>query len=312
MENDCNYVCSRGILKSCNYFSPNPKSSCSYDTEYLDSNISNISNIPDGASIYVCTDLLPHFIDNVLPTIFKKFVLVTGDSDATVPGGTIDLWNKPRPLDASKCIDLVNNAKLIKWFCQNCVLDHEKVEQIPIGLDYHTISSNPQKPWRRDDEGSTPIEQETILNGVILNAKPFYDRLAKIYVNFTVDLNDEKLERTKAIRAIPDDLIHLDIEFKPRTDVWKNSCEHAFVLSPPGFGLDCHRTWEALCLGCIPIVKSLGTNKMYEGLPVLIVNEWSDITRQLLNDTVEHFKNITFNYDKLTLKYWVKHLSSDI
>ena len=51
---------------------------------------------------------------------------------------------------------------------------------------------------------------------------------------------------------------------------------------------------------------------MYEGLPVLIVNEWSDITRQLLNDTVEHFKNITFNYDKLTLKYWVKHLSSDI
>jgi hypothetical protein len=259
----------------------------------------------DGESIYVCTDLLPHFIDNVLPTISKKFVLVTGDSDATVPGGTIDLWNNPRPLEASQCQDLVNNAKLIKWFSQNCMLDHEKVAQIPIGLDYHTISSNPQKPWRRDDEGSTPIEQEAILNGVILNAKPFYDRLAKIYVNFTVDLNDEKLERTKAVRAIPEDLIHLDIEFKPRTDVWKNSCEYAFVLSPPGFGLDCHRTWEALCLGCIPIVKSLGTNKMYEGLPVLIVNEWSDITRQLLNDTVEHFKNITFNYDKLTLKYWM-------
>ena len=28
-----------------------------------------------------------------------------------------------------------------------------------------------------------------------------------------------------------------------------------FVLSPPGNGIDCHRTWEALFLGAIPIVK---------------------------------------------------------
>ena len=29
---------------------------------------------------------------------------------------------------------------------------------------------------------------------------------------------------------------------------------HRFVLSPPGHGLDCHRTWEAILLGAIPIV----------------------------------------------------------
>ena len=30
--------------------------------------------------------------------------------------------------------------------------------------------------------------------------------------------------------------------------------KYTFILSPAGIGLDCHRTWEALCLGCIPIV----------------------------------------------------------
>jgi hypothetical protein len=33
---------------------------------------------------------------------------------------------------------------------------------------------------------------------------------------------------------------------------------YAFVASPYGGGPDCHRTWEALILGCIPIVKSSG------------------------------------------------------
>ena len=31
---------------------------------------------------------------------------------------------------------------------------------------------------------------------------------------------------------------------------------YAFIVSPHRNGLDCHRTWEALVLGCIPIVKT--------------------------------------------------------
>jgi hypothetical protein len=74
--------------------------------------------------------------------------------------------------------------------------------------------------------------------------------------------------------------------------------------------MDCHRTWEALALGCIPIVRSSGMNALFDELPVLIVNKWSEVTRELLDNTIEKFKERTFNYDKLKLQYWVDKINS--
>ena len=50
-----------------------------------------------------------------------------------------------------------------------------------------------------------------------------------------------------------------------------------FVLSPQGNGRDCHRTWEALYLGAIPVVSkgSLG-RELVTDLPILEVAEWKD------------------------------------
>lgn len=51
----------------------------------------------------------------------------------------------------------------------------------------------------------------------------------------------------------------------------------AFVLSPPGNGADCHRTWEALYLGAIPVLlRGTLPNSLLSGLPVLLVDDWSD------------------------------------
>jgi len=93
MENECYFVCSRGLLKSCDFHSPNPMSSWCYDKEYLDKML-NENQMFDGMSIYICTDLILYFIDNILPHIPTTFYLVMGDSDATVPGGKIDIWFK--------------------------------------------------------------------------------------------------------------------------------------------------------------------------------------------------------------------------
>jgi hypothetical protein len=50
-----------------------------------------------------------------------------------------------------------------------------------------------------------------------------------------------------------------------------------FVLSPAGNGFDCHRTWEALYLGAIPIVRRVHWPFRDKQLPVLVVNEWEDL-----------------------------------
>jgi hypothetical protein len=77
-----------------------------------------------------------------------------------------------------------------------------------------------------------------------------------------------------------------------------------------GHGMDCHRTWEALMLGSVVIVKKSQLDSLYEDLPVLIVNDWDEITQELLNTTLLSFKDKTFNYDKLTLKYWINKIKN--
>jgi hypothetical protein len=72
------------------------------------------------------------------------------------------------------------------------------------------------------------------------------------------------------------------------------------VVSPFGNGFDCHRTWEALVLGCIPIVRTSGLDPLYEGLPVLIVDNWSDVSKELLERT--------FQYERLQLAYWMNRI----
>jgi len=302
MENLCYFVCSRGLLKSCTFHSLKPKSSCNNDIIYLGKMLTS-GKMFNGMSIYVCSDLLKFFVLQILPKINNRFVLVTGDSDMCVP---------KEALNNSETATLISNPFLLKWFAQNTQIQrHEKIVQFPIGLDYHTISNDPNYNWKTAGEGHLPKDQEEILINLRQQMNPFHKRSLLIYVNFT-PINDKFGQRKSAFEQIPNNLLSINQNFTKRTQNWKNITQHAFVLSPFGMGMDCHRTWEALCLGSIPIVKAPNFQKMFEDLPVLIVNEWCEITRELLDKTIEDFKSREFKYEKLTLQYWVKLINNCI
>ena len=321
MENNCYFVSSRGLLKSCDFHSSSPRSSWGYDNQYL-LDMLNGPNMFNGMSIYVCTDLLPFFLDNILPGIKHLFYLVCGDSDARVPYGNIDLWHgNMRPLAEDICLQVISHPKLIKWFVQNCIFTNEtlqeysvekekifnplaetKICQLPIGIDYHTISNDPGKFWRDPTcEGYTPKYQEMLLKKISKGSRPFYERKPKIFVHMT--MNDY---RKDVLSKIPEQCFEHCSEFMHRTNVWKKMAEYAFVLSPYGNGPDCHRHWEILCLGGIPIIKTFGTDKMFDDLPVLIVKKWEDVNEELLQNTITMFANKYINYKKLSLNYWVE------
>ena len=292
-ETACHFVCSRGILKSCTFHSPAPTSSCATDTRYLDA-------VPltcaAGDSIYVCSEALGYFIDRIMPRIRQPFVLVTGDSDLTVPTDAINL---------DQTMALMNNLLLLRWFAQNTVVrGHPKIVQMPIGLDYHTIASfGPGHRWSLAGEGVTPVEQEAVLRGIHGG-----DRIPKIYVNFGAF--DKYGDRNSAMSTIPKELMTVHLKQVPRTLVWKFMAKHAFVLSPFGNGMDCHRTWEALVLGAIPIVRGHQFDELFADLPVLIVDEWKDVTAELLTATLEAFKGRSFKKERLELAYWKKQIAS--
>jgi len=48
--------------------------------------------------------------------------------------------------------------------------------------------------------------------------------------------------------------------------------------APRGAGMDCHRTWEALALLTIPIVKRSPLDPAFQGFPVAMVEDWDEVT----------------------------------
>lgn len=240
--------------------------------------------------IYVKTDKLGDF---VIPD--KKFVLVTGYEDTTIPD---DFPQKAKQILAS--------PNLIKWFSENVTRETKKLQLIPIGLDYHSVIGG----YMQVGPVESPVKQEKLI--LALQKKPYNERELKIYCNFLHSIEGRRYsqDRIDALQKIPADLLVYEQNFVPRADSWSNMVKYAFVLSPHGNGLDCHRTWEALALGSIPIVKSSSLDALYEGLPVLIVKDWSDVSLELLQQTIKNFKSKQFNYDKLTLAYWRDQLKS--
>ena len=84
----------------------------------------------------------------------------------------------------------------------------------------------------------------------------------------------------------------------------KEMATFRFVLSPMGTGPDTYRTWEALLVGSIPIVKTSHLDELYANLPVLTVNEWDEITPEFLEEKWKEFTTKKFNIEKLCIEYW--------
>lgn len=294
-EKDCSFVSSRGILFSCDKYPKNPVSSSNSIGDI------DLSTIQDGETLYIQGSAIKDF-STKLDLIPNKFILVSGDCDESIPNHIFtDMEFR----------NFIDSDKIIHWYTQNCVGNHPKLSAIPIGLDYHTRKT-PGTVSERWGHIMTPKEQETEIHSLINVSKPFYDRTIKAYANFQFSMSEQYTQdRVDAKDKLDIECVSYEPSHtKTRLESFQRQMEYAFVISPHGRGLDCHRTWEALVLGCIPIVKSSTNNPLYDGLPVLIVDDWFHVTQQLLTDTIQEYKGREFKYDKLTLKYWIDNIRS--
>jgi len=71
-----------------------------------------------------------------------------------------------------------------------------------------------------------------------------------------------------------------------------------------GNGIATHREWETLYMGTIPIQKKDLNNRFFTELPICFVNEWEEITEDLLNKEYERIRNSTWKIEMLTFEYW--------
>lgn len=191
----------------------------------------------------------------------KQFVLVTHNGDE------------------SPDVDMIP-SNLIHWYGQNMNPWSHKQSPIPIGLE--------RDRWH-------PHKKEILFDAQDVE----HERLNIGFAQFNPNtFPSERLGMLQSLRNRGVPLVWQPsingTGFKEYVD---NLKKYKYCFCPRGNGIDTHRMWEALYMGCIPIVKSYTTHQFENcDLPILFVNDWDDFEyRDVKGD---------FNSKLLTASYW--------
>jgi len=176
---------------------------------------------------------------------------------------------------------------IYRWYAQNVDFEHPILIPIPIGTE------NMKTPKGYSGDMSVIDKQ---LRG---------DHERKHLVLLNINQNTNPQERKQVVNIFCDKpwVLHspYPAPFRHIMDLTRRS---KFVFCPPGNGLDTHRVWEALYLGAIPIVKNCVHYRAFRDLPILMVNEWWEVTEEMLNNVYAEYQTKTFCEDKLKMSYW--------
>jgi hypothetical protein len=240
---------------------PNIKSNCN-QIIYNNERVdtSVITIINNSFIFFVKTDHLPFFTSYILPHICKKFILITRNSD----------------LLSGQDKNIYNNKNLIKWYGQNMIPNYEinKMVGIPIGLE--------NSQWKGYDHSICKKYKNKIKEKLM-------------YFNFSLNTNTE--------RANIENSLYKNGFTKNESKDWENYIKeistYKFAVSPEGNGIDCHRVWECIYVGCIPIIKKNSVMfEFFKDLPILWVSDFECITNEFLTEQYKLFQCNQFNSEK--------------
>jgi hypothetical protein len=229
--------------------------------------------VRDGDLIFVSTDHALGFFRDVDPQITTRYRLITHNSD--------------KPVDQSMVA--LATDKIQVWFAQNDTAEHEKVIPIPIGLEnlHHYHAGVPEH-----------------FNALRKQSGP---RQNKILAGFTIGTNRGERQRVHEIASQAPCVFQLPQRLG-QLEYLKNLVTYKFLLSPPGNGVDTHRTWEAMYLGVVPIVKDSVAMRSFRkrGLPMWIIESWDDLLLVREKDLERKYEQLAcdFRSPALFMDYW--------
>jgi hypothetical protein len=175
-----------------------------------------------------------------------------------------------------------------EMYLQNNNFDHPKIHNMPLGI--------------RDGEEVFPAHEHFSQNILLNESKQKREKQYLCYMCFK-DSHSERLRCEEMLGEKEFVLNLIKNEYPPQLSIhcWKvpvelnYKCTHEsyYTLSPTGLGQATHRFFEAIYLDSIPIVKRTNTSfdKLYNVFPCLIVNDWDEVTRELLESNLEDYMN---------------------
>lgn len=242
----------------------------------------DLSQFQSNKIIYCNTHRL-YELQNILRDNKNKFILITHGSDYNIEYCYIDRM--------PKCIH--------HWFAQNCLVNHKQVTPIPIGVF----------PKERNGDQINPY--------LITKFNEGYKEEYLLHYNVCINTNLGERERAyEASKQISDSLVYLNERFT-HNEFYDNMSKCKFVISPYGYGVDCFRTWEAIYMGKIPIVKKNYMNWLFSSLfPMIMVDTWEELRymektlRELDYNTIYNNYEDNWRQKYLNETYWKKMILS--
>lgn len=218
--------------------------------------------------LYSPTDNYERAIRFIANNPDKRFKLITHNGDKCVEYGFVP-------------------DNLVKWYAQNLNHKNTKIEPLPIGLEndhwhpqkrlaLNSLSKNNSnrklKALAQFNPATFPSERGDLLSGVLDG---------KIFADAAPCINGQWFDQYA-----------------------NNLKNYSFCLCPRGNGIDTHRIWESLYLGCIPIIKYHMTHEFEYDLPIIFVEDWLEVTESFLQQKIIDFDFSLFNSPILTQEYW--------
>jgi hypothetical protein len=239
--------------------------------------ISKISLMQENDAIYVPLRHVNEFSKWFLPIAEKNLVLITGTFQACAP------------LNSTLVLNILDSNHVLHWFSRDIEhylgghAKHPKVKPFPLGL-------KPVRSHMKDFLNPIPIFRRLFLE--YAEAPP--NKTQIVYAPFTRDTNlirktvpsGRKLSFERYLRAI---------------------AQSKYVLSPPGLFAECHRHYEALGMGAIPVTA---TNESFfwhlRGGPIVYNTiDWNLTVLEKQLPLMHHAKP---NQNMVFEEYWMEHV----
>jgi hypothetical protein len=271
--------------------------------------MSYIKRVKEGDVIWIQSSQLSRFVKFVLPRIKHRFTLIMSDGDQSFPSSHV------RVIDVGKFLE---DSRLIAVFAQNIddTASHRKIKALPIGIDFHSMA---KAGGAFGEPSYSASEQEAIINDILSALAPTSERKRSALIDFHLTDRRDLWINGKESRSYVANQVSSCVEklscMVPRHALWRMKGQYAFSISPHGNGLDCHRTWEDLVLGCIVIVKTSSLDSLYEGLPVVVVKDWSEVTSENLDKWLVKYGDAFTNQkyrERLTHAYWMHRVRAGL
>jgi hypothetical protein len=231
-------------------------------------------------SVYCKTDYI-HSLLNIIKNMSLKFILFTGCSDTTIDYNLF--LNRPK--------------NVIKWFGENPSFQDKDFIPTPIGSLGGSWIGNEEiipelKSHKNFVQTHVDNKEKNIKNMILLSFSLHtnYNHRKEMYKYFKDKKYVTNLVSTNNVKKLTE------------SEFCNMIYNHEFILSPEGNGIDCGRTWMALQLGSIPIVKSSPFTEYFRNkLPIFIYKKLEEITTENL---INFKKNANYNYDLININYY--------